>query len=187
MPRQITGETNFYGNTWESRVHFGYWIARCSLTIRHWPIYINIYAWNTRHLERPKQLNFIQCGVCDIVAYTKIYFHRFCVCVCACFSFCLQRKAQHTEHIDRLKLAKNVCSFFSTWCPHFYFTLTILSIVEKWSHHIDLTKKNRHILRVVYAHCMTNEKQMPKKHQIQETTKHTRTHTIPRNANGRRK
>lgn len=38
-----------------------------------WPTYAAM-PW---HWEKPKQLKFIQCGVCDIVAYTEIYFHRF--------------------------------------------------------------------------------------------------------------
>lgn len=116
-------------------------------------------------------LKFISIGFC-------------CVCMRVSLFVCSTR--HNTQYTLIGRSWRRMCAFSSTWCPHFYFTLTILSIVEKWSHHIDLTKTNRHILRVVYAHCMTNEKRMPKElHQIQEKTKLT--HTNSRTANVRRK
>lgn len=35
----------------------------------HWPTYLKIL-----HRGKPKQLKFIQCGVCNIVVYTKNYY-----------------------------------------------------------------------------------------------------------------
>lgn len=108
--------------------------------------------------------------MCDIVAYTKIYFHRFYF-VFAFFSFPPQ--AQNTVHIAQPMLLKNVNFFFalqlhfslcvSNLCPHFYFTL---SIVEKWSQHIDLTELNRHILCSMHEERITMEKEKIQQHRM---------------------